>query len=211
MLSEHKCIYLAGYSGHSYVILETVQRLKLHVNGYLDNTEKVTNPYNLNYLGTESSESFQGWSEESAFILAIGNNEIRTRIGQLVRHKEKVCLTLIDPYSHVSLTAQIGSGTFVSIGAVINAKAKIGEDVIINTSSIVEHECVIGSGVHIAPGATVLGGASIGKNSFIGANAVIKQGIQIGDNVTVGAGSVVVDNIPAGIKIVGNPAKRILK
>jgi len=48
------------------------------------------------------------------------------------------------------------------------------------------------------------------KRASIGANATILPGIEIGEGAMVGAGSVVTKNVPAGVTVVGNPAK-ILK
>ncbi|MEQ8581139.1 MAG: NeuD/PglB/VioB family sugar acetyltransferase [Marinoscillum sp.] len=204
-------IYLVGYSGHSYVILESVDRLGLKVYGYLDRSRQTKNPYNLTFCGSEDEGHFIGWSEKSAFILAVGNNEIRRRIGLFIRSKSRKCLTIVDPGATISKSSTISSGTFVSAGAIINAQVEIGEDVIINTSVVVEHECKVGAGSHIAPGATILGNVEIGQNVFVGANTVIKEGIKIKDNVIVGAGSVVIDDLESNLKIVGNPAKRILR
>lgn len=43
----------------------------------------------------------------------------------------------------------------------------------------------------------------------IGANATILPGITIGAGAMVGAGAVVVHDVPAGVTVVGNPAKEI--
>ncbi len=45
------------------------------------------------------------------------------------------------------------------------------------------------------------------KGASIGAGAVIVCGITIGENAMVGAGSVVTKDVPAGVLVVGNPAK----
>lgn len=204
-------IYLMGYSGHAYVVLESAQRLGMKIHGYVDRSKTIINPYDLIYIGSEQDEKFKAWEEDSIFILAVGDNEIRRKMGLLIRSKQKECLTIIDPGAIISTSASISSGTYISAGAAINAHADIGEDVIINTSAVIEHECKVGAGSHIAPGATILGSVELGKNVFIGANTVIKQDVKIGDNVIIGAGSVVIDNIEPNLKVVGNPAKRILR
>ncbi len=45
------------------------------------------------------------------------------------------------------------------------------------------------------------------KGASIGAGAVIVCGITIGENAMIGAGSVVTKDVPAGVLVVGNPAK----
>jgi UDP-2-acetamido-3-amino-2,3-dideoxy-glucuronate N-acetyltransferase len=45
----------------------------------------------------------------------------------------------------------------------------------------------------------------------IGANATILPGITIGENAMVGAGSVITKDVPAGVVVIGNPAKIVRK
>ena len=49
----------------------------------------------------------------------------------------------------------------------------------------------------------------IEKGASIGANATVLPGITIGERAMVGAGSVVTRDVPAGVTVVGNPAKEI--
>jgi acetyltransferase EpsM len=203
-------VFLVGYSGHSFVVMESLQKSKIAVTGYISPSEAERNPFDLLYCGSEDDPDFFGWKSDSVFVLAVGDNIIRRKIGNLIRGNNKTCLTLIDKDANVSRTAIVGSGSYVSSSAVIQSLVTIGEDVIVNTGSIVEHECVIGYGTHIAPGATILGNVHVGNNVFIGANSVVKQGIKIQDNVVVGAGAVVLADIEEGQTVVGNPAKPIV-
>lgn len=47
----------------------------------------------------------------------------------------------------------------------------------------------------------------IGANVWIGGGAIILPGITIGDDAVIGAGSIVTRDVPAGVKVVGNPAR----
>ncbi|TBR22377.1 MAG: sugar O-acetyltransferase, partial [Reyranella sp.] len=47
----------------------------------------------------------------------------------------------------------------------------------------------------------------IGADVWIGGGAIILPGVSIGDGAIVGAGAVVTRDVPAGVTIVGNPAK----
>lgn len=49
---------------------------------------------------------------------------------------------------------------------------------------------------------------TIGKNTWIGGGAIILPGVTIGDDAVVGAGAVVTRDVPQGITVVGNPARR---
>jgi maltose O-acetyltransferase len=49
---------------------------------------------------------------------------------------------------------------------------------------------------------------TIGANVWIGGGAIILPGVTIGDDAIVGAGSIVTRDVPAGVTVVGNPARR---
>lgn len=49
---------------------------------------------------------------------------------------------------------------------------------------------------------------TIGANVWIGGGAIILPGVTIGDDAIVGAGSVVTRDVPAGVTVVGNPARQ---
>ena len=198
---------IIGYSGHSYVVIETAAVSDVNVSGYTEKKPAKSNPYKLEYYGFEGASDFDGWGKAYGFILGIGDNKIRAKVTKLLTEKEENIVTIFHPNSAISQSAKIGVGTFVSSGVHVNAQAKIGKAVIINTGAIVEHECKIDDYAHIAPGAVLAGNVTIGKHSFVGANAFVKEGTKIGNNVTIGAGSVVLNNVENGKTVVGNPGR----
>lgn len=200
---------IVGYSSHSYVVLDAAQKSGLQVVGYAEREQLSQNPFALDYLGYEEDESFKGWGQGYEFILGIGDNRVREKVAQLIAGKKEKLRSVIHPSADVGSKVEIGEGTFVALGAMINPLVKIGQAVIINTGAVVEHECVISDFSHIAPGAVLAGNILIGERSFIGANAVVKEGVEIGNDVIVGAGTVVLDNLSNGSKVVGNPGRLI--
>lgn len=202
---KNKNLLIIGYSGHSYGCIEVATNQGFSIVGYHDVLEKVTNPYNLNYLGHEDTID----SNNKVFI-AIGNNSIRRKIYEKLK-SGKIFLnkTLIHSNTTISKSSLIEEQTFISAGVIINPQVKIGVGCIINTGAIIEHDCSIGKFSHIAPGAVLAGNVSIGIGCMIGANAVIKQGVNVGDNVIIGAGAVVLKHINSNTTFVGNPAKQI--
>jgi len=95
--------------------------------------------------------------------------------------------------------ARIGRRVFIDhgMGVVIGETAEVGNDVLMYQG-------------------VVLGGTSlqktkrhptIGKNVVIGTGSVVLGPISVGDNAKIGAGSVVIRPVPAGVTVVGVPAR----
>jgi len=204
-----KKVILIGYSGHAYVVADTVLENRYEIIGYSEKQESDTDPYDLPYLGFEKNDDFIGWKKEVAFVLGIGDNQLRQNIAHLIESKGKKVETIINKTTNISKSVVIGNGSFINKNVVINAFAVVGKNVILNTGCIIEHECILADAVHIAPGAVLAGNISIGERTFVGANAVIKQGISVGKDVIIGAGCVVISDIPDGKKVVGNPGRII--
>jgi len=202
-------VALIGYSGHAYVVADTLQQCGYELVGYFEKQTTKKNPFNISWLGFEQDPDFVDKTHGIYVFPAIGDNAIRAGImNNLIKYNIAIAI-VVSPNANVSKYASIDKGTIVCQGACINAFAVIEQGVIINTGAIIEHECIIKEFAHISPGAVLAGNITINKKSFIGANAVVKQGISIGKNVIIGAGSVVLKNIPDNEKWVGNPAKRV--
>lgn len=146
------------------------------------------------------------FAPEAKAIVAIGNNSIRKKVALDTKH---AFTRIIHASSVVSGFAQVGAGSMILHGAIVQANTKIGEHVIVNTAASVDHDGVLENYGHIAPRAVLCGRVHVGEGALIGAGAVILPGIRIGAWAVVGAGAVVTKDVPAGVTVVGNPARVI--
>lgn len=144
-------------------------------------------------------------------IVAIGNNKVRQQKLQQLDSAGAKIITLIHPSATVSRYTQIGLGSVIVAGAVINPDCIIGSGAIINTCSSVGHDCNLGDAVHVCPGARLAGGTDVGDRAWIGVGSSVRQLIKVGADAIVGAGSVVVKNIHSDTVVIGNPAKPLVK
>lgn len=205
----HKRIVLVGYSGHSFVVADTLTQLGYKIEGYLEKEPAVSNPFSIPYFGFEGDETAIEKIRGLLVFPSIGDNRIRRKIFEYFISLGFNIPIAISPRANVSSYSNIEDGALICQGACINAFAKIWRGAIVNTGAIVEHECNVGSFAHIAPGAVLAGNVKVGEGSFVGANSFIKQGVEIGNNVTIGAGSVVINNIADSGVYVGNPVRKI--
>lgn len=201
-----KGIILIGYSGHAYVAADIILKMGRPLAGYCDREEKESNPFEIPYLGPESSARGFKFLSTHPYFIAIGDNKLREKICESLLKKDfHPPINAIHPMAVLGSGMTMGKGIMIAANVAVNPMSQIGEGVILNTGSIIEHECIIHHFAHIAPGATLAGNVRVGPCSFVGANAVVKQGITIGSNVTIGAGAVVIKDVPDNATVVGNP------
>ena len=141
--------------------------------------------------------------------VAIGNNMARASITKKLSQLGFRPVPLQHHSAIVEPEAVIGSGSFLAAGSIIGTRTAIGTGCIINTGATVDHDCTIGDFTHICPGVNLAGEVCVGAGTMIGIGATVIQQITIGDNCIIGAGAVVIRDIPAGTKVVGNPARAI--
>ena len=97
-----KEVILVGYSGHAYVVADSILDNGLNIAGYSDKEEANLNPYSLTYLGFEKESDFIGWIKDIPFVLGIGDNKLRQNIANLIEKKGKAVQTIIDKTAVIS-------------------------------------------------------------------------------------------------------------
>jgi sugar O-acyltransferase (sialic acid O-acetyltransferase NeuD family) len=120
--------------------------------------------------------------------------------------------TMIHPRVERSDWIEIGIGTLICAGNILTTNIVLGEQVQINLDCTVGHDVVMGDYATLAPGAHVSGCVHLGRRVYVGTGAVIINGteaspIVLGDDAVIGAGACVNKSVPAGLTVVGVPAK----
>jgi sugar O-acyltransferase (sialic acid O-acetyltransferase NeuD family) len=120
-------------------------------------------------------------------------------------------VTLIHPLAAVSRRAVIGHGSCVGPGCAISGQVEIGAHTWLGSVAVIGHDCVLGAGATIAPSATLAGGVTLGAQAYVGSGAVLRPGITVGEGALIGMGAVVLRDVPAGVVVVGNPARPLAR
>lgn len=157
------------------------------------------------------TDFLKGQADEKAVSIAIAASKIRKNIAEKCA-AANVPLIEARAASVVQMDEVIiGNGACLSPFVTLTSNIRIGRCFHANLYSYVEHDCIIGDFVTFAPGAKVNGNVTIGDHAYIGSGAIIRQGITIGAGAVVGMGAVVTRNVPAGVTVVGNPAKPLIQ
>lgn len=202
-MNNNKKLIIIGAGGHGRVCAEAAELAGFRDIAFLDD-KKVEG---LPVAGTLNDiDKFTG---DCCFFVAIGNNGFRRKLLKKIKELDGEITSIIHPFSSISKSAEIGEGTVIMAGAVVQANAKIGSGVIINTCSSVDHDCVVGNYTHVAVGARLAGSVKVGESVFLGASCAVSNNLSITDNCIVGAGTAVICNINDAGTYVGVPARRI--
>ena len=195
-------LIIIGASGHGKVVADIAV-----LNGYkdivfLDNDPEIKTCAGYPVLGPDTMTS----ELDGDVFIAVGNAEIRKKL--MERDANRNFPVLIHPSAVVADSSEVGVGSVVMAGTVINPGARIGKGCIINTSSSVDHDCVVGDYVHISVGAHLSGTVVVGTGTWIGTGAIVSNNVNICGECMIGAGAVVIKDIGEPGTYVGVPARK---
>jgi sugar O-acyltransferase (sialic acid O-acetyltransferase NeuD family) len=151
------------------------------------------------------------YEDEADFFVAIGNNATREKIQLKLVNEGLNLVSLVHPSAVIGTDVEIGIGTAVMAGVVINSSSRVGKGCIINTSSSLDHDNIIGDYVHISPGASLAGTVRVEKGTWLGIGSVVSNNVNICSGCKLGAGAVVVKDITEPGTYVGVPVRRVDK
>ena len=148
--------------------------------------------------------------------IAIANSSVREKLVTQLNQDNIQHLSIQALNTVVLDEVEIGEGGLLCPFSCLTSNIKIGKFFHANIYSYVAHDCVIGDYVTFAPGVKCNGNIIIEDHAYIGTGAVIKQGtpdkpLVIGRGAVVGMGAVVTKSVPAGVTVVGNPARILEK
>ena len=206
-------VVIWGAGGHARVVADILRGMGgFEIVGFLDdaNPHRHGQPYcDATILGgKEQLPRLLSQGIDSA-ILGMGDCAARLKLGQIVKEAGFDLVTAIHPRATVARDVQIGEGSVLAAGAVVNSGSTLGANVIINTCASVDHECILEDGAHLSPGVHLGGKARIGRGAWLAISSAVAPGVSIGEGAVIGAGAVVLSNIPPRVLAYGVPARII--
>lgn len=201
-------LLIIGASGHGKVVADIALKMnKWESISFLDDNQNLKSSMGIDVIGT--AKDVHKFIESHDVIVGIGNNNTREKIQNMLEKLGASIPVLIHPSAIIGNDVEIGVGTVVMAGVVINCCTKIGKGCIINTSATIDHDNIIEGFVHISPGAHLAGTVKVGQGSWLGIGSVVSNNTYITSGCTIGAGAVVVKDIVEPGTYAGVPVRRI--
>jgi len=196
-------LLVIGAGGHAKVVVDAARTAGIEVVGIV-----ARDPHPATLLGIPVHSDAEG-IEADTFIVAVGDNATRAREFGDAIERGLLPASVIHPAAVLSESVEVGAGSFIAAGVIVNADAVIGENAILNTGCTVDHDCVIGDHAHVAPGVNICGGCTIGDGALLGVGSCVAPGGAVGEWSTIGAGAAVLGVTDARTVCVGVPARVI--
>ena len=208
-MSEALRLVVYGASGHAKVVIDAIEREGRNVVAFVcDDAAAKKGTELMGYPVIGGRDAFLEWrSEAAAGVVAIGDNRIRALVASWLAAQGCGLAPVVHPAATIARDVEIGDGSVVMAGCVINSGARLGRNVIVNTGATVDHDCEIGDAVHIGPGAHLCGHVAVGAATFVGAGTTIVPLVRVGADAVIGAGSTVLQNVPDGARAAGSPCR----
>jgi sugar O-acyltransferase (sialic acid O-acetyltransferase NeuD family) len=210
-MSKPEKIFVFGAGGHAKVVIDAIEREGLHLIAWVcDDAVEKHGTQLMKYEIVGGREALLTRKAESgAGVVAIGDNGDRMKIASWLVERGCRLAAVVHPAAAVGRDVEIGEGTVVMAGCVINSGARVGRNVIVNTGATIDHDCEIADGVHIGPGSHLCGNVAIGSATLIGAGTTIVPTVGVGAFVLIGAGSTVLADVPDRARVGGSPCHSI--
>lgn len=178
----------------------------LEVAGFVENLERERCAETLEGLPIHWVDDIAPLATTHAAVCALVTTK-RRRFTKQVEELGVRFTSVVHPTAHVSSRSSVGAGSIVGAGVVVGAHTRIGRHVILNRGVLVGHHTAIGDHVSLLPGANVAGNCTVGAGAFVGMGALVLDNVDVGRDAVVAAGSVVTRDVPAGVQVMGIPAR----
>jgi hypothetical protein len=109
-------------------------------------------------------------------VVAIGNPALRQAWQQVLEQVAAPLGVVLHPRAIVSATAQLGPGSVVLAGGVVNANASLHQGVLVNSGAVVDYDSICFAYSQLGVNAAMAGGSRLGPLACLAPGEVLNCG-----------------------------------
>jgi sugar O-acyltransferase (sialic acid O-acetyltransferase NeuD family) len=207
-----KPIVILGGGGHARVVIDALRCAGHTIAGVIDPKPEVAQslPKGVTWLGKDLSQARAADVDLAIGVgsLDVGAKNPRPRLFLEAKAGGFQILSFRHPSAIVAADVELGEGSQVMAGAILQPGLRTGVNCILNTGVRVDHDCRLGDHVHVAPGVVLSGMVEIGDGSHLGTGAIVIQTIKIGVEAMIAAGAIVTRDVPAQARVAPGPQRQ---
>lgn len=205
-------IVIVGASGHGRVALDAARcQDRYELVGWTDTFVAAgTELAGLRVLGKPADlDSLAREHRLDGYFLGISDNTTRAKVHTMIQELRPglEMFSILHPTAVIARDVDVGAGTLVLAGAVVNTNCRIGTGCIVNTRASLDHDGIMHPWSCLLPGVVTGGNVEIGEFSCVCLGATLAHKVHIGTHTVVGAGSVVLADVPPLSLAYGVPAR----
>lgn len=212
-VEEFDEVVLYGGRGHSEMIVMVLQALwqdRVRLRAVVDDLEHGFVHPTLNVPVISGADRLARFAQVPV-LLSMGDGRVRARIAARLEHEGAVLATALHRRpGHVAANLRVGPGCIVDPAAPVSPNVVLGAGVQA-LARVIGHDVTVGDFATLAVGSLLNGHITVGAFASIGSGAIICNGrpgrpLQIGAGAVIGVGAVILRDVPAGARMMGNPA-----
>jgi UDP-perosamine 4-acetyltransferase len=200
-----KPIVILGGGGHACVVIDALRCAGHTIAGVIDPKAEVaeTLPEDIAWLGKDLSTARPGEVQVAIGVgsIDVGDKNLRPKVFGEAKAGGFEILSVRHPSAIVADDVELGEGSQIMAGAILQPGVRLGVNCIVNTGASLDHDCWIGDHVHIAPRAVLSGAVVVGDGSHLGTGAIVIQCIRIGSEAMIAAGAIVTRDVSARARV----------
>jgi sugar O-acyltransferase (sialic acid O-acetyltransferase NeuD family) len=149
--------------------------------------------------------------ETDRFIIAIGMPQSKRLAAETLLLKGAIFESLVHPSVVCGENVQVSRGAVICPGVILSSDCMVGKFVGINMHATLSHDVKVGAFSQLSSYCDLTGAAEVGEGVFLGSHSSVLPGVNIGTGAVVGAGAVCTHDVSADSKVVGIPARVVIK
>jgi sugar O-acyltransferase (sialic acid O-acetyltransferase NeuD family) len=142
--------------------------------------------------------------KQADMVIAVGYGDMqrRRRAYEKAKSSGYQLVSLVHPKAHLEPTVQLGEGTIVLAGVLLDQHVRIGPAVYLDIGVSVGEESVIACNNYVSAGTTIAGYVQIGENNFIGLDCTLVNEVVIGNGNYLNAKSLIHRNVTDSLQVI---------